>query len=243
MAEPDKTIGERNYEQFADRYAAGVETKSHNAHYERPATRSLVPEVDGRHILDAGCGPGLNTEWLLDRGAQVTAVDVTPDFLRITRERVGDRATIQRADLDQPLDFADESFDGVLCALVLDYIADWGPTFREFARVLRPGGWLVCSAGHPFGDWLYFNMEGRYFDIERHTIEWHGFGEPFPQITSYRRPLNAMIDPLLAAGLALEALLEPLPQPSFKEVDPEGYEGLMHGPGFICLRARKGTTP
>ena len=54
MAEPDKTIGERNYEQFADRYAAGVETKSHNAHYERPATRSLVPCIDSTQA-DAQC--------------------------------------------------------------------------------------------------------------------------------------------------------------------------------------------
>ena len=49
MAESGKSIGESNYEQFADRYAALAVTKTHNAHYERPATRSLVPEAAGQH--------------------------------------------------------------------------------------------------------------------------------------------------------------------------------------------------
>jgi len=241
MAKPDdKPIGQRNYEQFAERYAARVETKAHNAHYERPATLSLIPDVAGQRVLDAGCGPGHNSEWLLDRGAQVSPIDVTPDFVRIAQARLGERATVRRADISGSLDFPDGSFDGVLCALVLDYVADWGPTFREFARLLRPGGWLILSSGHPFGDWIYRGMVGSYFEVERFTAEWQGFGQPYPQITMYRRPLNAMIDPLLKAGLMLDALLEPLPQPAFEEEEPEWYHRLLHQPGFICLRARKG---
>lgn len=239
MDSPEKSVGERNYEQFADRYAARVETKPHNAYYETPATFSLVPDVRGQHVLDAGCGPGVKSEWLLDHGAQVTPIDVTPDFVRIAQDRLGDRAVVRRADIDQPLDYPDAHFDGVLCALVLDNIADWGVPFREFARVLRPGGWLVFSAGHPFGDWLYLNMENSYFHIERHTTPWKGFGNPAPEVSGYRRPLQAMIDPLLAAGFALEKLLEPTPTDDFRAADPESYAKYHHQPGFICMRARK----
>jgi hypothetical protein len=50
MTNSDKSLGEKNYEQFAQRYAAKVETKAHNAYYERPATLSLLPNV--RRCLD-----------------------------------------------------------------------------------------------------------------------------------------------------------------------------------------------
>jgi 2-polyprenyl-3-methyl-5-hydroxy-6-metoxy-1,4-benzoquinol methylase len=46
------------YEELAESYAALVDTKPHNALYERPATLSLLPEVRGKRVLDAGCGPG-----------------------------------------------------------------------------------------------------------------------------------------------------------------------------------------
>lgn len=241
MTDP-KSIGENNYESFAERYAQIVLTKPHNAYYERPATLSLLPDVSGQPVLDAGCGPGIYAEILLERGADLTAIDVTPAFVELTRQRVGQRARVLRADLNQPLDFAaDDSFYVVLCPLVLDYIADWTPTFREFYRVLRPGGMLIFSCGHPLGDWLYAQryIEVSYFETQQFTAEWSGFGEPRPVVTSYRRPISAMLDPLLTNGFALDKLLEPLPTEDFKAADPERYEHLQKQPGFVCIRAVK----
>ena len=51
-------LGRRNYAQFAERYAAMTPSKPHNAFYDRPAMQSLLPDVAGRDVLDAGCGPG-----------------------------------------------------------------------------------------------------------------------------------------------------------------------------------------
>jgi SAM-dependent methyltransferase len=239
-----KSIGEQNYEQFAERYAAAAETKAHNAYYDRPAMLSLLPDVSGLRVLDAGCGPGIYAEWLVTHGAQVVAFDVTPAFVEITRARLGDRATVLRADLTQPLDFAEEnSFDGVLCPLVLDYIEDWSGVFREFYRVLKFGGWLVFSCGHPLGEWLYLNRklpgERNYFQIEQYQTYWTGFGEPRPLVTAFRRPLSAIINPLLGAGFRLDTLLEPVPTEPFKQAEPEDYERLLREPGFLCVRAVK----
>jgi hypothetical protein len=54
------------YDELAEAYAARVETKPHNAYYERPATLSLLPDVKGKRVLDAGCGPGVYTGWLVN---------------------------------------------------------------------------------------------------------------------------------------------------------------------------------
>ncbi|MBC7814968.1 MAG: class I SAM-dependent methyltransferase [Burkholderiales bacterium] len=244
----EKSLGQQNYEQFADRYAFAAETKAHNAYYDRPATLSLLPDVDGRLVLDAGCGPGIYAEWLLNRGADVIAFDVTPRMVELAQERIGqrfsDRFMVQVGDLNQPLDWLQaETFDMVLCPLVLDYIEDWGPVFREFYRVLKAGGLLVFSAGHPFGDFLFVNerlkQRSSYFDTDQYECYWKGFGEPYPLVKEYRRPLSAMLNPLIAVGFKLDTVLEPVPTEVFKAVEPEDYEKLTHRPGFICIRAKK----
>ncbi len=241
MTDPkSKTIGEQNYEQFAYRYAKRAPTKAHNAYYERPATLSLLPDVEGKRVLDVGCGPGFYAEWLLEHGAQVVAFDVTPDFVEITKQRVGDRAEVLRANLEQPLDFAaDDSFDLIVCPLVLTYIENWSPVFAEFYRVLRKGGLLVFSCEHPASDFFKYNNEGNYFDVELCEMQWRGFGEPYPVIKYYRRSLSAILNPLLEAGFALDRLLEPQPTKEFKKAEPHHYEELIREPGFLCVRARK----
>ena len=40
-----------------------------NSYYERPATIALLGEVNGKQVLDVGCGTGPVTEWLVDHGA------------------------------------------------------------------------------------------------------------------------------------------------------------------------------
>ena len=65
-----KPIALDAYETLAEAYASVVDTKPHNAYYERPATLSLLPNVNGKRVLDAGCGPGVYSEWLIERGAR-----------------------------------------------------------------------------------------------------------------------------------------------------------------------------
>ena len=232
----DDPLALQAYEALAERFAALVETKPHNAHYDRPAVISLLPEVEGKRVLDAGCGPGVYAEWLLDRGAEVVALDASPKMVRLARERLGERATVLRADLGRPLDFLeDATFDLVLSALALDYVEDWRAVFAEFRRVLRPGGHLVFSVAHPFADFALHNR-GDYFETERVALDWTGFGEPV-SVPSYRRPLQAVISPLLETGFVLERLLEPTPTERFKDLDPREFERLSRTPGFLCVRA------
>ncbi len=226
------------YETLAESFASQVDTKPHNAYYERPATLSLLPEVKGKRILDAGCGPGVYAEWLADQGAEVVALDVSPKMIEFAKERLGEKATVLRADPGQPLYFLpDASFDLVLSALALDYIEDWGSTFREFFRVLRQSGHFIFSISHPFADFLLSKTEN-YFRTELVEWEWTGLGIPV-RVPAYRRPLSAVVNPLLEAGFTVERMLEPTPTEQFKQADPKGYEELSKQPGFLCIRAAK----
>jgi SAM-dependent methyltransferase len=238
----DKPIALKGYERLAERYAAMIDTKPHNAYYERPATLSLLPRVRGKRVLDAGCGPGAYAQILLRRGARVFGVDVSPKMLALARARVGDKAEFHLADLTKPLDFLkDSSFDVVISPLVIPYIRNLNRLFKEFYRVLASPGVLVFSDGHPFGDYLLFKRKKKsknYFKTELVGLTWRGFGIPV-YIPGYRRPLNALFNPLIDAGFKLDRIVEPLPTQKFKEADPKHYRELMRMPGFICVRASK----
>lgn len=235
----DKPIAFDAYEALAESYAAAVETKPHNAYYERPATLSLLPDVRDKKVLDAGCGPGIYSEWLIKNGAAVVAIDASPKMVELANRRLGDAAEIRQTDLSKPLDFLDSSaFDVILSPLVLDYVEDWNKVFAEFYRILRPAGHFVFSVQHPFFEYIYFKSE-KYFEVELVRCEWRGFDKVRVEMPSYRRPLNKLLNPLFEAGFQIEQIIEPLPTEEFRKSDPKHYKELSQFPAFICVRARK----
>ena len=235
----EKPIALDAYETLAEAYASVIDTKPHNALYERPAMLSLLPEVAGRRALDAGCGPGVYSEWLVERGAEVSAFDASPKMVELARRRLGARAVVREADLRAPLDFlADESFDLVISPLVFDYLDDWAVPLAEFHRVLRPSGRFVFSVTHPFFGFTYFGTDN-YYATELVGSEWRGFPGVRVHMPSYRRSLDSILNPLIEAGFTLERTVEPRATEELKRADPEHYAELSRQPCFLCLRARK----
>jgi len=225
------------YQRVADIYAGKIDTKPHNAYYDRPAVISLWPDVKGLRVLDAGCGPGVYAQELLARGAVVTAGDIAPRMVELTRARIGEAATLLEFDLSARLPFEDGVFDFVNAPLCLDYIGDWDHVFAEFRRVLTPGGQVVMSAMHPSFDAEYYRTE-QYFAVEAVRTRWSGFGEAFV-MDSYRRPLAEFINAPVRAGLLLDRLLEPLPTEDFRKADPRRHAELSRRPAFLMMRLRK----
>jgi ubiquinone/menaquinone biosynthesis C-methylase UbiE len=98
----------------------------------------LTP-LEGRRILDVGTGTGRAAIALAGRGAVVTGVDASEEMLQVAERRAreaGARVTFARGDAHH-LDFADRSFDAVVCLRVLMHTPDWRTSLRELCRVAR----------------------------------------------------------------------------------------------------------
>jgi malonyl-CoA O-methyltransferase len=113
--------------------------------------RRELPDVQGKDVLEIGCGTGLNTRYLTERARSVIAVDVSAGMLEQARANVlAANVRFEQRDIRCSWDLADASVDLVVCTLVLEHVEDLDPVFREAARVLRPGGGLFVCELHPF---------------------------------------------------------------------------------------------
>jgi SAM-dependent methyltransferase len=218
---------------LAAAYARATAANVYNAAYERPAVRELLGDVHGRDVLDAGAAAGENSAWLVAHGARVVALDASDAMVQLARARLGDTATVLRADLACALPLADASFDVVLSSLTLHYLESWLAPLREFARVLRPGGRLVFSTHHPA---LTDDPAADYHAVRLVEEEWRTVGAPVP-MRFYHRPLERIAGDVIAAGFTLRALREPRPSAEADARDPVVAAKLRTRPWFLIVDA------
>ncbi len=227
----DQTI----YSDHAETYAAFCEHSAPNTQYDRPAILRLAGDVTGKRVLELGCAAGVLTEHLVNRGADVFALDREPRMVEIARRRLGDRARVEITDLEQPLDLVPTGgIDLVVASLVLHYIEDWAPLLAELRRCLVPGGALVFSVHHPITGWLLSDQTD-YHRVELVRETWDLDGQAVTA-NLYRRPLSAIFGQLRQAGFAVDIIEEPRPQPG-PDAAPWLFEVLNTKPVFLFIRA------
>jgi SAM-dependent methyltransferase len=216
----------------------GVDGDRNRRLHVHPVLFRMLGEVDGRRVLDAGCGTGYLAFELARRGAHVTAVDYAAGMVSIARARFADSElgidcredTITRLDT-----VPDASLDLVVSNYVLQDAEDYQGALRAFRRVLVKGGRAVLVLGHPcFGTPLGIDRHPdgsvgyrwpfSYFAERRCEEAWRGTdrqtGErfDFPGVfTFYHRPLSAYWRAMQQAGFAILDFDEPVMRPPYPD--------------------------
>ena len=225
------------YDRLAAVWSSTTDEGPYNGLLERPALRSLIPAgLAGAVVLDAGCGSGAQAQWLLDQGADVVGIDVSPRMIEEAERRSGGRGRFLVADLAEPLPLEPASLDGITCSLALHYLADWTVPLRSFASALRPGGWAVISLDHPAGPPLP-SQRGGYFDTELLSDTWHKGGVEVTQ-QFWRRPMGAVFGAFADAGFVVDRIAEPQPSEEALRRFPDELAGVVGIPWFIAYRLR-----
>jgi ubiquinone/menaquinone biosynthesis C-methylase UbiE len=127
-------------------YRTGRRTLISSRHDHIIRMLSALPASDTASVLEAGCGPGNLLPELASRFGRVSALDASNRMLDIARTHARDfrNITYQVGNIEA-LPFADESFDLVCSAGVIEYLLNIERALHEMHRVLRPGGLLILS--------------------------------------------------------------------------------------------------
>jgi ubiquinone/menaquinone biosynthesis C-methylase UbiE len=135
-----------------DRWAATYDIDANQTReLAAAALRQQNLKLADRDVIEIGCGTGRNTQWLIEHGAHVVALDFSPGMLRLAKERVNSPPTrFVQHDINRAWPTADASADLVIAMLVLEHIKELQPVFAEAERTLRRGGELFICELHPF---------------------------------------------------------------------------------------------
>lgn len=226
-----------------ERFGAGWERAMEHADL-----LALLPDVDGRRVLDLGCGAGQLAHHLAMMGAiEVVGIDVSERMLALARaDRAHPRVTYQRGAIEE-LTFPPARFDLAVSSLVLHYVHDYPGLIRQIAEWLAPGGILVYSTEHPIftarlpGDGWVLDDAGRRtrWGLDRYAEEgtreetWFGAG-----VRKVHRTVATLINGLVDAGLLIERVVEPVPSEQWLDAHPLARDERRR-PVFLLVRARK----
>lgn len=219
-----------------------------------PVLLRLIGDVSHQRVLEVACGNGYLARRFARMGAQVTGIDASVALIeraqaREMREPLGITYAVTDAASLQMMEA--QVFDLVVCNMALMDIADTAEAIQEMARVLRPYGRIVASLLHPCfeqGPWSAWLLEksfgqpttvwrkvSHYRELASYICSWNkGQWETM----SYHRSLSWYMQALRAAGLALTALEEPVPQDEFLANSSQG-EWIAQIPLHLVFEAQK----
>ena len=230
----------------------GIRDREGNANvlFEIPALFSLLPDLNGKEILDLGCGFGEHCKAFVDKGAvKVTGIDISEKMLDVARKENSDPAITYLNMPMEDLDDLDGAYDLVVSSLALHYVEDFKGLLNSIYRKTKPGGVFVFSQENPInttygncdfprwtkdgdGNKLYVNF-ANYGEEGRRDSEWFVDG-----VKKYHRMFSTIVNDLVEAGFTIEKMIEPLPDDEILEKYP-AQKDLFHKPDFLVVRSVK----
>jgi len=181
--------------------------------------REHLPALQGKRVLDLGCGYGWHCQFALEQGAsEVIGLDLSEKMLSKAKALTSNKNISYVRSAIEDFDAPPHSFDVIFSSLALHYIKDLGAVFSKVKKLLVSGGVFYYSVEHPIftsidkQDWIYKNDTPQhwpvdnYFDESERVTTFLG-----SEVVKYHRTIESHLSGLLANGFEIQAVLEPLP--------------------------------
>ena len=208
--------------------------------------KPLFPPLEGKNVLDLGCGYGWHCSFAAEQGAaRVLGLDLSEKMIGEAQRRNSAAGVEYRVCGIEEYDYPVQTWDCVVSNLALHYIEDIGAVFEKVHRTLKPGGVFLFNIEHPVftagveQDWvydgdgapLYWPVDDYFLPGERKT---HFLG---CDVTKQHHTLTQILNGLLERGFVLTAVEEAMPPREM--LDIPGMKDELRRPMMLLVRAEK----
>lgn len=207
--------------------------------------KPLFPPLQGKRVLDLGCGYGWHCKYSVEKGAaEVLGIDLSQKMLEeASRRNMEDRITYRLCGIED-YEYPENRWDCVISNLALHYIEDLGQVFQNVHKTLTPGGIFLFNIEHPVftagvgQDWiyseerkpLYWPVDNYFLTGERKT---HFLG---CDVTKQHHTLTQILMGLLNSGFEIQAVEEA--EPPKDMMDIPGMKDELRRPMMLLVKAR-----
>ncbi|SES78840.1 Methyltransferase domain-containing protein [Oceanobacillus limi] len=221
---------------------------TYNDFIEQPAVKSAISCLEGKTVLDLGCGTGEFVRYCLENKASyVLGVDISKKMIEQAKIKTENgKADFICAPIED-INITDQKFDVIISSLAIHYIEDYDGLINKVRNLLNYDGVFIFSTEHPIvtarkemdnwikdgeGNKLYWALDD-YHEEGKREQHWYIEG-----VIKYHRTISTLVNTLITNGFKIEEIQEP-------QSTSEGLNKMpklvneKRRPSFIVIKAQK----
>lgn len=208
--------------------------------------KPLFPPLQGKTVLDLGCGYGWHCKFAAEQGAvHILGLDLSRKMIEEARKRNRAKTIEYRICGIEDYEYPEIMWDCVVSNLALHYIEDIETIFKQVYQTLKPGGVFIFNMEHPVftagirQDWIYAeDGKPQYWPIDNYFIP----GKRSMRflgcdVVKQHHTLTQILMGLLNHGFELKAVQEA--QPPEEMMNIPGMEDELRRPMMLLVKAEK----
>lgn len=203
----------------------------------------MLPDFEGKKVLDLGCGFGWHCQYAIEHGAnKVVGVDISKKMLTVAKEKTSKKIEYIQKPLED-VEFSKYSFNVVISSLTFHYLVSFEDIVKKINKWLTDKGEFIFSVEHPvftaYGtqDW-YRDVEGKilHFPVDNYFIEGKREANFLGEVViKYHKTLTTYLNGLIQNGFEITCIVEPQPSPEHLEK----MNDELRRPMMLIVSARK----
>ena len=213
---------------------------------EKPALFALMPPLDGKCILDLGCGYGENCKTFSEMGAKsVLGIDISEKMLSVAKQQNSlSNGRFKRLNMNNLAEL-DEKFDVVVSSLAFHYIEDFDALICSIKNLMNDGGILLFTQEHPIatapksgikwktnGDFVEGMMLTDYSNEGVRDVEWI-----VNHVIKYHRKTSTIINTIINQGFVIIEIDEPCVSNEIIQRE-HCLSRCLHSPDYLIVKAK-----
>lgn len=213
---------------------------------EKPALFAKMPSLQGKKVLDLGCGFGENCKTFSQMGAKyVLGIDISEKMLSVAREKNSLPNVEFRQMSMNNLTEVGEKFDLVVSSLAFHYIEDFCALISSIKKLMNNGGILLFTQEHPIvtapksgikwktkGEYVEGMFLTDYADEGVRDVSWI-----VDHVIKYHRKTSTIINTIINQGFVIMEIDEPSVSDEIIQKEP-CLSRCLQAPDYLIVKAK-----